>query len=224
VIRIVSTKKLNAAQKQRLHDAGFSVEDADFIRISYKNIAFDQLNPNLIFTSANAVRSVLSQPDAHRLTGRPVFCVGNATRRLLEEQGFRVAASAANAEALARVLVAGHRAEAFTFFHGNLRLDTLPHALDEAGIRWNGQVAYETALTPISLSGTPDGILFFSPSGAESFLQRQPVSGAACFCIGDTTAKALRGVAETVWTADTPSVDEVVSLCLKHYQTELKQP
>ena len=58
-IHIVSTKKLSDKQKQTLLTANFSVFDEDFIAIQNKNFDIDKTNDYLIFTSQNAVESVL---------------------------------------------------------------------------------------------------------------------------------------------------------------------
>ena len=58
-INILSTKKLLPKQKQLLLDANFEIIEADFIEINIKNFELTNVNDNLIFTSQNAVESVL---------------------------------------------------------------------------------------------------------------------------------------------------------------------
>jgi uroporphyrinogen-III synthase len=58
-VRIVSTKKLQANQKQYLLNANFSVVEADFIKIKLKKFTYKSKFQNLIFSSQNAVESIL---------------------------------------------------------------------------------------------------------------------------------------------------------------------
>ena len=79
-IRILSTKKLLTNQKQYLLNANFSVVEADFIGI--KNIDFTVGNDNefLIFSSQNAVESVLKNKNIAQLLPKRCFCVGEKTK------------------------------------------------------------------------------------------------------------------------------------------------
>lgn len=217
MIRILSTKKLAVNQKQFLLNAGFAVVEADFIGIAFKQVKQEYINQNLIFTSSNAVKSVLRQGIS--IKEKPSFCVGDKTERLLTENGFNVVASADNAAALAEIIVERFSSEAFTFFSGNLRLPELPNALAKAGITWNEQEVYETKATPGEVKTKPDGILFFSPSGVESFLEKNTITTEMCFCIGTTTAKALEHRTENIIIANKPSVENVIVQCIRHFQS-----
>ena len=89
-IRIVSTKKLSERQKQQLLSADFSVFDEDFIRIQNKDFEIETINDYLIFTSQNAVESVLRNKKLAEIKSRKCFCVGEKTKTLLEENDFEV--------------------------------------------------------------------------------------------------------------------------------------
>ena len=58
-VRIVSTKKLLPNQKQFLLNANFSVVEADLIKIKLKKFTYKSKFQNLIFSSQNAVESIL---------------------------------------------------------------------------------------------------------------------------------------------------------------------
>ena len=81
-IQILSTKKLSGEQKQALVNANFEVVDTDFIQTQNKSFELKDLNDNLIFTSQNAVHSVLSDPKSEQLKSKNVFCVGLKTKIL----------------------------------------------------------------------------------------------------------------------------------------------
>ena len=65
-ICIVSTKKLSERQKQQLLSANFLVFEADFITIQNKDFEIYSVNDYLIFTSQNAVESVLRNKKKRR--------------------------------------------------------------------------------------------------------------------------------------------------------------
>ncbi len=217
MIRIVSTKKLQPNQKQFLLNAGLSVVDADFITISHRGFTLENINGNLIFTSANAVKAVANHPDVQQIRRNPCFCVGEKTAELLDEVGFTVVEIADYASQLAEITQTGYLHETFTFFCGNFRMETLPCSMKSAGIVFNEIAVYQTILTPVKVA-EPDGILFFSPSGVESYLIQNPIGDAACFCIGETTANALQSKTNNIIIANKPSVENVIIQCINHYK------
>ncbi len=216
--RILSTKKLQPNQKQFLLNAGFSVLEADFISISAKEFTLENSNENLIFTSSNAVKAVANHPQVQEIRRNPVFCVGEKTADLLDELGFTVQESADNALELADKIKSGYKNETFTFFCGNLRMETLPLSLRITGIAFNEIEVYDTVLNPLEIKAPLDGILFFSPSGVESYLSANKITNEMCFCIGQTTAKALETTTKNIVIANRPSVENVIIQCINHYK------
>lgn len=217
--RILSTRKLQPNHRQFLLGAGLSVVEADFIETCPVAFELASVHDNLIFTSSNAVKAVSEHPNVQDIRRNPVFCVGEKTAELLDELGFTVLASAAYADELAEIITTQYASESFTFFSGNLRMDTLPTRLTENNIRFNEIAVYETALTPVKIDHQPDGILFFSPSAVESFRQENTVGDAMCFCIGTTTAKALQAHTPNIVIANKPTIENTIIQCLNHYKT-----
>ena len=76
---------------------------------------------------------------------------------------------------------------------------------------------YETVLTTHKINFKPDGILFFSPSGVESYLQENKIEDENCFCIGNTTAEALKYVTPNRIIANQPTKESVVMKCIEFY-------
>ena len=221
-IRILSTKKLLVNQKQFLLNANISLVEADFISIEQKKISIETVNENLIFTSQNSVLSVVENLEGTEtldlLRKKNVFCVGIKTKGLLEENGFNVIAYTGYAADLAEIITLIYHKEKFTFFSGNLRRDTLPEALSNAEITFNEIEVYKTNMTPQKISGTFDGILFYSPSGIESYLKNNKIKNETCFCIGTTTADALENVTENVIIANQPTIENVIIQCINFYK------
>lgn len=219
---ILSTKTLTSIQKQELVNADFSVIEADFIKT--ENIPFDlkKINDNLIFTSQNAVLSILNHPNIEDLKKKTVFCVGSKTKELLNENGFKVEAHTGYAEDLAEIISLVYADESYTFFSGNLRKDTLPNILTENGITFNEIKVYETSLTSQKIKETVDAILFFSPSGVTSYLKNNSITNEILFCIGTTTAASLEeklpeNKIKNIQVAYQPTVENVIEEVIEYY-------
>ena len=163
-VQILSTKILSPLHKQELMKYGVEVIEADFIKTENKPFELKDLNECLIFTSQNAVHSVLSHPHSEQLKKKNVYCVGLKTKTLLSDNGFNVVAYTGYAADLAEIITLIYGNESYTFFSGNMRRDTLPEALKEAGIKFNEIQVYETTLQPQKVKANPEAILFFSPS------------------------------------------------------------
>ncbi|WP_333877556.1 uroporphyrinogen-III synthase [Flavobacterium sp.] len=206
----MSTKKLSDNQKQLLLSANFSVDEADFIHIVSKPFHLENTNDYLIFTSQNAVESLLENEKVTELKTKKCFCVGEKTKALLEANDFDVIASTDYASELASIICNQYGKSSFTFFCGNLRRDILPDSLRLAGITFEEVEVYETQLTPHKAAADLNAILFFSPSGVLSFLKENRLQDEVCFCIGNTTAKALRGITKKVVTANQPTMESTI--------------
>ncbi len=229
-ISILSTKILLSNQKQALLNAGFSVTEADFIKTENTDFDFPsfggvsegrggfKINDNLIFTSQNAVQSILQHPKAEELKTKNVFCVGLKTKIVLSESRFNVVAYTGYASDLAEIITLIYANESFTFFSGNLRKETLPKALAAAKVKYNEIQVYETTLAPQKIKTPVDGILFFSPSAVESYLQDNKIKTEICFCIGNTTAEALEKTTKNIVIADQPSVEDVIEDVIEEFK------
>ena len=217
-INILSTKKLLPNQKQVLLEANFIVIEEDFIETNIKNFELSKVNDNLIFTSQNAVQSILQHPKCEDLKSKDVFSIGMKTKDLLTENGFNVVAYTGYAADLAEIISLIYSEESFTFFSGNLRRDVLPNTLKENGITFNEIEVYETKITSKKVTKKLDGILFFSPSAVESYFKMNTIKDETCFCIGETTAEALENKkVKTIVIADKPSVENVIAEVVEYY-------
>ncbi|HEU0124861.1 uroporphyrinogen-III synthase [Flavobacterium sp.] len=217
-VQIVSTKILSPLHKQELMKYGVELIEADFIKTENKPFELKDLNENLIFTSQNAVHSILSHPDSEQLKKKNVYCVGSKTKTLLSDNGFNVVAHTGYAADLAEIITLIYGSESYTFFSGNMRRDTLPEALKENGIKFNEIEVYETTLQPQKLKANPEAILFFSPSGVKSYLKHNTINKQICFCIGDTTAEALIKITKNIIVADQPTIEDVIEDVIHEYK------
>ena len=217
-MKILSTKILSTIQKEALVNADFNVIDIDFIKTEYHDFDLKNIKDNLIFTSQNAVHSILQHPKCQELKTKPVFCVGLKTKILLSENGFNVDVYTGYASDLAEIITLIHDSDNFTFFSGNLRREILPQALKEGNVDFNEIKVYETTLTPQKIKDSVEAILFFSPSGVESYLKDNTIKKEVCFCIGETTAEALQKITKNIIIAENPTIEDVIEECINEYK------
>jgi uroporphyrinogen-III synthase len=215
--RILSTKKLSKALKKKFSDAEMELVEKDFIQIKSVSFETPQLNNYLIFTSKKAVKSVLKS-DVKNVLSFPCFCVGSKTKNFLEKKGFTVIEHVDYAEDLIQVINSKYKGNSFTFLCGNIRKNTIPNYLQENKIAYNEIIVYETTLKPHQIKEPFDGILFFSPSGVNSFLKKNTLENKTCFCIGTTTAKVLENRTKKIVIASQPTVENVINEVIKYYK------
>lgn len=221
--RVFSTKNLSIGQSSELNkDIG--IEMSDFITIRHQRIKPADLKKKLgkvILTSQNAVASLLDSLDGSKLEYEDIYCVGRRTKKLIERRIGKVSHVANSAARLAEHLVGEFsKPEEFTFFCGDLRRDELPDLLKQKGHEVHEIVSYQTLSTPSELHNNYEGILFFSPSGIESYLKKNSPRDEVAFCIGDTTAAAAQGVFKKVIVARNPSVEAVVGTVNEYFDKE----
>jgi uroporphyrinogen-III synthase len=218
MVRVLSTKTLKPSQKTLLHHAGIGLVEYDAISINFLDFTIPPGFEYLIFSSKNGVRAFMEQATKNGLTFQEqniaCYCVGKKTRDLLEANGFKVLHSAETAKELALYIAKEHRKNPILFICGNQRRDELPTLLKEQNVALTEVVAYETRLNPVKHPGNFDGILFFSPSGVESFFSGNTAGQATAYCIGRTTAAAVSAYTERYRNAPEPVVESLVQLVI----------
>ncbi len=215
--QILSTKKLSKALKNKLSDAKIRLVEKNFIQTKSIDFETPQLNDYLVFTSKEAVKSVLKS-DIKNVHSISCLCVGSKTRSFLEMKGFTVLESADYAEELIQIIESKYKTNSFTFFCGNIRRNTIPTFFQQNKIAYNEIVVYETKLKPHQIKESFDGVLFYSPSGVNSFLENNTLRNKTCFCIGTTTAKALENKTKNIEITSQPTVEHVIDEVIKYYK------
>lgn len=215
---ILSTKKLKKAEIKKLSDVNFNVIEKKFIKTTIVDFQVKKLNEYVIFTSKNAVKSVLKNRIENQVRDKKIFCIGQKTKLFLEKHHYLVQESADYASDLGLIIREKYKNHSFTFFSGNIRRNTLPDLLNDNFIKWNEVIVYETALNPKRVKENIDGILFFSPSAIESYLMKNKIENQTCFCIGTTTTKALENKTKNIQIAVQPSVENVIDEVIKYYK------
>ena len=216
---IFSTKQLTEAQLRRFNPS-IKVDSEDFIKISPNRISplpFKKKIKNVVFTSKNAVESLLTNISAAELQFENIYCAGRKTRRLIQKKIGKVTHFENNATDLANYLVEYIEGTEVTYFHGNLSLDELPKILEKNNIVLTGIETYQTKLSAKQIEDTVKGVLFYSPSGIESYLiQNKP--NKIAYCIGETTASEARKHFKEVKVAKIPDVESVIDLVNGDYK------
>ncbi|MFK2819163.1 hydroxymethylbilane synthase [Flavobacteriaceae sp. LMIT009] len=215
---IISTKKLTAAQTELFHKK-VSAKSNDFIQVSTNRISpqvFKDEIENVVITSKNGVESIILNTEVENLKFKNIFCVGRRTKRMIEQKIGPVTHSEKNAKTLANYLVENLEGNKVTYFCSDLRLDDLPSILGENGFEINEVIAYNTKYNSQKIDESVEGIMFYSPSTVQSFMQNNDASGIA-FCIGESTAREAKKHFENVRISKVPTVESVIELVNDNY-------
>lgn len=213
MVTVLSTKKLKSNQRSLLLHAGVSLVEYNAINIEFFPFEIPSNVGKAIFTSQNAVETVLRQ----NIDISQCFCVGEKTKALLEEKGQEVVMMTEYATELAAYLVENHKEDSFHFFCGNIRSDEIPTRLTENNIDFKEVVVYKTILNPKKFERNFDAILFFSPSGVRSYYEaNRPVrSETVSVCIGTTTASEAKNYTQNVVISNSTTVESVIAKAVK---------
>ncbi|MBO9618940.1 MAG: uroporphyrinogen-III synthase [Niabella sp.] len=168
----------------------------------------------VIFTSKNAVKAVAAANLPH--SDWNVFCIETATQKQVGASFPQsvIIATAPNGAQLAEKIVA-HAPERTLFFCGNRRLNTIPETLARHHIPNKEITVYDTIETPKTVNKDYDGILFYSPSGVESFfsVNRLPQQTAA-ISIGPSTTRTLKKYTDKIIESPVPDAKQLVQQAL----------
>lgn len=191
---IVSTKVLSQELVQQFKAIGASVTQHDFINTCIQlpeNLLRETIQDVIVLTSKTAVEAWVQIVDLLQLKRKQyrIYCLSEGTQKLVSTSGFTVAGIATNSALLADQILNDKNINSVTFVCGNLRRDELTNKLKTGGVTVNEIVAYKTELTPLAITSSINGVLFFSPSGVDSFLSENRVGSAVAFCLGKTTGE-----------------------------------
>ena len=220
---VLSTKILSPSQKQLLLNAGLGFVEYNAIKIIPIDFEITHSVDNFIFTSKNAVKAFLKKKtgEVHpsfEKTGPKIpniFCVGENTRALLEENGLKVVKNAENASKLGEMIAKKHKNESFLFFCGNRKRKELPTILTKNGITFKEIEVYNTELNPKKFDRSFNGVLFFSPSAVESYTEVNQLNNIAAFCIGNTTAEEAKIHTNNIIIANKPTIENTLVQVVK---------
>ena len=208
---VLSTKKLSLSQKELLLNSGIGFVEYDAISIIPLEFEAPLEIENAIVTSQNGLVPVLDS-ETNVLNW---FCVGPKTKSILEENGENVVKMAQNAIELGDFIIKNHKNDIFLYFCGSLRRDELPECLKKEKIDFFEVKTYKTELKPRKFEQNWDGILFFSPSGVQSFVSENNLGNAVAFCIGETTATEAKKHTRNIIIANSTRIESVIAKAVK---------
>ncbi len=218
--QVYSTKKLTETQRQ-LFNPNVIVDSEDFIQISLNRIPKPVLKSpikNVIITSQNAVEAIVTSVPANELQFKNIYCVGRKTKRLIEQKIGKVTHYENDAKKLAAYLVEYIDGTEVTHFCSDIRLDTLSEILEDNHIKVTDIEAYKTVLNPKEIEDAIEGVMFYSPSNVQSYMQKNFArETTTAYCIGDTTATEAKKHFKDIRIAKIPTVESVIDLVNEHY-------
>ncbi len=170
-----------------------------------------------IITSQNSFKAIKDKTKIKK-----AYVVGEKTATLLKQAGVSVICWKHYAVDLLEEIIAKHQDAHFYFPCSSIRRDTLPEGLKQNNIKFTEVTAYHTSLNPKSFETDFDAILFFSPSGVNSYLQKNQLkSDVLAFCIGTTTAEALKTHTQNIIIAEKPTVEELIATVIKYFKYKI---
>ena len=224
MIQVLSTKILSPKHKEYASSHGIELSDYNAIEISFQKFAIDLGFDNYIFTSQNAVRGFLRAFDNLPLPekrkdalSKPCFCVGQKTSGLLIDNGLKVSKIAKNSQELANFISKNHKNETFLFICGNRRREDLPRILKENTVRYHEIIAYHTLNNPQKLDRSFEAVLFYSPSGVQSYGSMNDLSESIAFCIGESTAGEAIKLTDQLIVSEKQSIESVLHTMINYY-------
>lgn len=211
MIRILSTKKLDYTWNKPV-----ICDEISFISITEYPYAISNLHQAAIFTSSNAVKIVVDNNDLSK--NNKTYCVGSKTRELLINLGFKVQAHYKCFSDLADAMISSEESS-FNLFVGNRYQKKEVERLS-AHKRVDVIQCYKNEASSHAVQGTYDALLFFSPSGIDSYLIKNKITTEECFCIGETTAEHLSPFTDRIHVGEEWTVNGLCGAVEKYYYEE----
>lgn len=227
---IFATRSLSEEFQQQLEQAGIDLESQDFIQVehrydsrSFRERLLSSDSSARVFTSKNAVRSLRKFLDAEAhldIPSKKTFTVGIKATEMLAKLGIKSNVRSENALLLAQIIARNSDVKSIDFFCGDKALDDLPEYLESKNVRVHKEIVYHTEMVyEVVDTSAFSGVIFLSPSAAFSFFKKNKLpAGIPCFCIGATTAEAVRMRSENPRIcAHEPTLKGVIETTIAHF-------
>lgn len=230
-MKILSTAILPDTLVNALKSAGFEYVQHAFIhtqilRSDLLRVQLEELSEkeaDVIFTSPRAVDALAAYLHGRQPLWR-IWGLEGSTYRAIKTLWTNpmMAGLAPDAASLAECLLQEGAERDYVFFCGNLSLPILPEKLAAAGVHLQKYLVYTTETHTLDYDERWDAVLFYSPSGVESFAQSNTLAGSArVFAIGQTTAEAAgKRFANPVHIAAIPDKQVLVQTLIDYYLTK----
>jgi uroporphyrinogen-III synthase len=214
---VLSTKILAPNQKQLLLNAGLGFVEYDAIQITPLDYSWNRSEEQvLIFTSKNAAKVVFKNNP--NLSQHSICCVGKSTKEYIESRGFEVELMTDYGKDLAEIIATKYSNKNYIYFCGIKRREELPEILNSKNIQFKEVVVYATSLKKKEFGQNFEGVMFFSPSGIESYTEQNSLKNSVAFCIGNTTAKEASKHTGNIVIANSPGIENVIVQVVKYFK------
>lgn len=208
--KILSTRILEPAIINKAKARGVFIDCIPFIDIHYKSVAdirqqLEDISSDdiFIFTSQHAVQAAFEI--LKELTNK-TYCISGATFNAIKQTSLNVRATADYAGDLIQLIEINVKAR-YVLFCGDKRLPTIPDFLQQQQLRLSEVICYDNIASPKKVGQHYEGIMFYSPTGVESYFSVNELKGQTCYCIGTTTANAVKKyTVENIITATRPEI------------------
>lgn len=220
---VTSCRMISSENHHLAMSRGIRIIDHNFLSFEYldtkeiRSVLENESVP-LVFTSKHGVIA-FNRIFSGSASGRSCFCIEGETSAAADELGFDLLAKAEDATSLARMIIA-LQTVSLIFLCGSMRRHELPQLISEAGIEMRELKIYEKRMLLETVSESYDGLMFFSPSQVDAFLQNNEIDNSATlFCIGKTTAAHLKesGFSRIVL-SESSSEKAMVDIVCKYYK------
>lgn len=170
---------------------------------------------NFIVTSQRAIAFVKAQRLPQTTT---FFVVGNQSATALKALGYSVKIEAKNAKELAKKIIAKEPPVKVMHLCSSKALATLAQQLIPAGFKYVKNTVYATVPTFPQLNERVEALVFFSPSGVESFMQNNTLNKETLFCIGETTKTSLQHfTSQEIITSKHENLEDLLTTIKEYY-------
>jgi len=188
---------LNEEAVKHASSLGFELSMMEVIKTQCLPFDINSIDWNetdaIVFTNENAVSCFFDNEDSKNLLkGKVIISTAGKTAKVLTKKGFPPSITGKNAGEISEKIVNTGTIRSVLHICGNMVLDILKTRLEAEKIKYAALIVYQTI--PIKNKKPDekfDAILFFSPSGVESYLKYNDIENEFLCCIGDTTAKAF---------------------------------
>jgi uroporphyrinogen-III synthase len=215
-LTVISTRILPSEAAEKIRQWGMHLIEHDFIEKRFtdaQDLTELKLLPHVVLTSVAGVLAFINVVNKHGLNKDKfqIYCIEQETCAEALRQGLRVIGTAGTASLLADVIITHRSVRAVTFVCSNIRRNELPEKLRAADRTVHEWIGYSVTANPLRVKEGPF-LLFFSPSGIDSFRLLNTPETFEAVCIGETTAAHARLSGFTkVYSSDKSTVESVVS-------------
>ncbi|HOZ85452.1 MAG TPA: uroporphyrinogen-III synthase [Niabella sp.] len=193
--KILSTRALDQEVISKARVQGIWIDCIPFIDIRYKSekdIAgqFKDISESdiFIFTSQHAVKAAY---ELIKNLSNSSYCISGVTRQEVQQTRLKILANADYASDLVLLMERNSDLQ-YILFCGDKRLPTIPDFFIAQKLHLQEVVCYENIASPQRVTEQYDGVMFYSPSGVESYFSVNEINkNQHYYCIGNTTAKAI---------------------------------